>query len=112
MQALLRRVRVRPDDELTAGYPHTTPVRVHLRLTDGRELVREQRDYEGARTRPLSWDRVVDKFHWLAEPYADDALRGELITAVHNLDRIEITDLTALLARVSPTSQRPRTHHL
>jgi 2-methylcitrate dehydratase len=112
VQALLRRVRVRPDDELTAGYPRTTPVRVHLRLTDGRELTREQRDYEGARTRPLSWDRVVDKFHWLAEPYADDALRAELIAAVHNLDRIEITELTALLARVSPTPGRPRTHHL
>jgi 2-methylcitrate dehydratase len=112
VQRLMRRVRVRPDDELTAGYPRTAPVRVRITLADGRELSREQHDYEGARTRPLSWDRVVDKFHWLAEPYAGDGLRAEIIDAVNNLDRIAITELTALLARTDTTAQRPRTHHM
>jgi len=112
VQALMRRVQVRPDDTLTAGYPQTAPVRVRLRLTDGRELTREQHDYEGARTRPLSWDRIVDKFHWLAEPHAGDGLREQIIAAVADLDRIEVSALTDLLVRVSPTPQRARTHHL
>ncbi|HEY1974788.1 MAG TPA: MmgE/PrpD family protein [Pseudonocardia sp.] len=112
VQALMRRVRVRPDDQLTQGYPKTTPVRVHIRLTDGREFSREQDDYEGALSRPLSWDRVVDKFHWLAEPHADESLREQIIAAVRNLENIEVGALTALLARVSPTPRRPRTHHL
>jgi 2-methylcitrate dehydratase len=110
--ALMGRVEVRPDDALTAGYPDTTPVRVRIRLADGRVLDREQRDYEGARTRPLSWDRVVEKFHWLAEPYADDPLRADLVAAVEHLDRTPVTELTALLARVSPTPERPRTRRL
>jgi 2-methylcitrate dehydratase len=29
----------------------------------------------------MSWERVVDKFHWLGEPFADDTLRSEIISA-------------------------------
>jgi 2-methylcitrate dehydratase len=112
VQRLMRRVRVRPDDEFTAGYPSTTPVRVRITGTDGREHTREQHDYEGARTRPLSWQRVVDKFHWLAEPYADGALRQDIVAAVDNLEHLAVAELTALLARVDPAPRRPRTHHM
>ena len=57
----------------------------------------------------MSWDRVVEKFHWLAEPFADAALRGEILNAVHRLDEITVADLASLLAAVSPGAQRPRT---
>jgi 2-methylcitrate dehydratase len=110
VQDLLRRIDVVPADDLTAGYPLTTPVRVHLTLTDGRRRSREQTDFEGAPTRPMSWDRVVAKFHWLAEPYADAALRADIIAAVADLDATDVATLTGLLARVSRTPQRPRTH--
>jgi 2-methylcitrate dehydratase len=111
VQSLLRRVEVVADDSLTAGYPRAMPVRVHIGLTDGRRWSREQTDFEGAATRPLSWDRVVQKFHWLTEPYADDVLRADIIAAVADLDTISIATLTALLARVRSTCERPRTHH-
>ena len=61
---------------------------MHIVLNDGREVHREQSDFEGSPTRPMSWDRVVEKFHWLAEPFADAALRGEIIDAVARLDEI------------------------
>jgi 2-methylcitrate dehydratase len=112
VQDLLRRIDVVPADDLTAGYPLTTPVRVHLTLTDGRVRSREQNDFEGAPTRPMNWDRVVQKFHWLAEPYADAALRADIIAAVADLDTIPVATLTGLLARVSRTPQRARTHRL
>src|SRR5215469_5841389 len=108
----MQRVQVQPDDALTAGYLQAAPVRVRISLNDGRELVREQHDYEGARTRPLDWGRVVEKFHWLAEPYADGPLRERIITAVADLDGIEVSALTGLLAQVSPTPQHPRTRRL
>ena len=111
VQSLLRRVEVVADESLTAGYPLTTPVRVHIGLTDGRRWSREQTDFEGAATRPLSWERVVQKFHWLTEPYAEDALRADIIAAVADLDTISIATLTALLARVRRTPERLRTHH-
>jgi len=110
VQDLLRRIDVVPAEDLTAGYPLTTPVRVHLTLTDGRRRSREQTDFEGAPTRPMGWDRVVQKFHWLAEPYADAALRTDIIAAVADLDTISVDTLTALLARVSRTPERARTH--
>jgi 2-methylcitrate dehydratase len=56
----------------------------------------------------MSWERVVDKFHWLSGPFADDTLRSEIISAVEGLDSIRITELTGLLGAVSPTPNRPR----
>jgi 2-methylcitrate dehydratase len=109
VQDLLQRVDVHPDDALTSGYPQTTPVRVAVTTKRGQELIREQTDFEGAPTRPLSWDRVVEKFHWLSEPYADPELREQIVAAVHDIDSRPITELTTLLGRVSPTAARDRT---
>jgi 2-methylcitrate dehydratase len=109
VQELLAQVDVRAADDLTEAYPERTQARVQITLKDGREFHREQSDFEGSPTRPMSWDRVVEKFHWLAEPFADDALRAQIIDAVHRLDEISVAELTALLGAVSPSVQRPRT---
>jgi hypothetical protein len=45
---------------------------------------------------------VVDKFHWLGEPFADDTLRSEIVSAVEGLDDIRTAELTGLLGAVSP----------
>jgi 2-methylcitrate dehydratase PrpD len=108
VQDLLTRVDVRPAPDLTAAYPERTSVRVHVALHDGREFDREQSDFEGSPTRPMSWERVVDKFHWLGEPFADDGLRANIIAAVEHLEDIAIAELTAMLGAVSATTQRPR----
>ena len=108
VQGLLQRVTVTPADDLTAAYPGRTSIRVHITLNDGRTFEQEQSDFEGSPTRPMSWKRVVDKFHWLAEPFADDTLRREIISAVEQLEGIRIAELTALLGAVSPTPHRPR----
>jgi len=57
----------------------------------------------------MSWDRVVEKFHWIAEPFADIALRGAIIDAVNRLDEIPVAELAELLSAVSPVTQRART---
>ena len=108
VQDLLTRVDVRPAADLTAAYPERTSARVHVALHDGREFEREQSDFEGSPTRPMPWERVVDKLHWLGEPFADDGLRADIIAAVEHLKDIPIAELTGLLAAVSPTKQRPR----
>src|SRR6202034_3937112 len=86
VQELLTQVDVRAADDLTEAYPERTQARVQITLKDGREFHREQSDFEGSPTRPMSWHRVVEKFHWLAEPFAEDALRARIIDAVHGLD--------------------------
>lgn len=74
----------------------------------GREFSREQSDYEGSPTRPMSWQRVVDKFGWLAEPFCDEPLRDDIVTAVARLDEIAVAELTGLLGSVRPTPRCPR----
>jgi 2-methylcitrate dehydratase len=108
VQALLSRVQVHPAADLTEAYPARTQARVRIVLHDGHQVHREQSDFEGSPTRPLSWDRVVDKFHWLAEPFADASLRGEIIDAVARLDEIAVSELAALLGAVSPVARRGR----
>jgi 2-methylcitrate dehydratase len=108
VQDLLSRVEVEPAADLTADYPQRTAARVHVVTHDGRQFSREESDYEGSPTRPMSWERVVDKFHWLAEPFCDEALRAGIIAAVEHLDEISIAELTGLLGAVSPTAQRRR----
>jgi 2-methylcitrate dehydratase len=109
VQDLLARVHVSAAADLTEAYPERTEARVQITLNDGRELHREQSDFEGSPTRPMSWDRVVQKFHWLGEPFADAALRAEIIDAVDRLDEISVAELAGLLGAVSPEAQRART---
>jgi 2-methylcitrate dehydratase len=109
VQELLARVRVDAAADLTAAYPERTAARVRIALNDGRELHREQSDFEGSPTRPMSWDRVVEKLHWLGEPFADAARRAEIIDAVDRLDEISLAELAGLLGAVSPQPQRRRT---
>lgn len=100
VQTLLRRVTVRPSDELSRRFPDEHPCRLRIRLRDGRTFARDQRDYEGFYTRPMSWEKVVDKFDRLASSHADSDLRKELADAVGSLEDVEVHDLTAVLARV------------
>jgi hypothetical protein len=58
----------------------------------------------------MSWDRTVEKFHWLSEPFADEDLRGRFIEAVQQLDARRTSDLMDLLAQVRPTAVFPATH--
>ena len=76
-QALLARVEVRPDEQFTARYPRELNARITIYTKDQRILVKEQLGYEGGLTNPMSWDRTVEKFHWLSEPFADEDLRTQ-----------------------------------
>jgi 2-methylcitrate dehydratase len=103
-QALLRRVEIRPDERYSARYPHELSARVTIRTKDQRVFAKEQNGYEGGLTNPMSWERTVEKFHWLAEAFADEELRSRLIGAVEQLDTSSLSDLTDLLAQVRPTA--------
>jgi 2-methylcitrate dehydratase len=108
VQDLLARVDVEAAADLTADYPQRTAARVHVVTRDGRQFSREQSDYEGSPTQPMSWGRVVDKFGWLAEPFCGDALRADIVAAVDHLDEIPVGELAALLGAVSPSTERRR----
>jgi len=109
-QALLKRVEIRPDDSFSARYPHELSARITIRTKDQRVFVKEQHGYEGGLNNPMSWDRTVEKFHWLSEAFADEDLRNRIIEVVQQLDARPISDLVDLLAQVRCTAVFPRTH--
>ena len=80
VQALLRRVIVRPSDEYSRRFPDEMPCRVAITLREGPVLIADRSDFEGFPTRPARWVTVVDKFE--------------------RLGTAPIAELTGLLARV------------
>jgi 2-methylcitrate dehydratase len=109
-QALLARVEVHPDERFSARYPRELSAAITIRTKDERVFVKEQHGYEGGLNKPMSWDRTVEKFHWLSEAFADEDLRNRLIQVVQQLDARPISDLMDLLAQVRCTAVFPRTH--
>jgi 2-methylcitrate dehydratase len=107
VQRLLAKVVVRPSEEFSRRFPAEMPCRVTVALRDGRRLVREKRDYEGFRTRPMNWDAAVAKFERLSRRFSDAPLRRDIVDAVARLDEIQVADLTDLLTDVAePAEQR------
>jgi 2-methylcitrate dehydratase len=102
VRELLRRITIRPDAALTSRYPQATPVRITATLRDGRQVTREQDDFEGAPTRPFTWARTVEKFHWLATDYGDEPLRNSITDTVERLDTVPVRDLTESLSQINP----------
>jgi 2-methylcitrate dehydratase len=109
-QALLRRVTVKPDAEFTAQYPDALNTRVTIKCKDGRVLTREHVGFGGGLDNPFTWERTVEKFHWLSEQYADEALRKQIIDLVSSLDERPISELMQLLAKVSREPRFPAKH--
>jgi 2-methylcitrate dehydratase len=109
-QALLARVEVHPDERFSGRYPRELSAAITIRTKDGGVFVKEQHGYEGGLNRPMSWDRTVDKFHWLSEGFADEDLRNRIVQVVQQLDARPISDLMDLLGQVRSTPVYPRTH--
>ncbi len=100
IQALLRKVVVRPSEAYSRQFPQRMPSRVTVAFQDEQTLVREKEDYEGFHTRPMRWETVVEKFERLSARHADAALRREIVEGCAALERIEVADLTRLLGRI------------
>jgi 2-methylcitrate dehydratase len=100
IQKLLCKVFVRPSPERSRRFPNRMPVRLQVRLRSGEVLTREQDDYEGFYTRPMSWETVVRKFELLGYSATTGRLRHQIVDAVANLEQIPIANLTDLLAQV------------
>ena len=96
VQALIRRVGVRPAADLSARFPAEHACRLRIVLRDGRELTAEKADYLGFRTRPMGWDDALAKFELLAGGRAP----AGLAEAVERLEEVEAAELCALLERV------------
>jgi len=100
VQALLRKVTIRPNNAFSRQFPERMPCRIQITLHDGQRLVKEKDDYEGFHTRPMGWAAAVQKFEQLSTRYTDAGLRRAIVDAVADLESIQVGDLAQLLADV------------
>jgi 2-methylcitrate dehydratase len=100
VQALLKKVSVRPNHEYTEQYPRKMPAKITIRLKDGKVMEYEVADYPGLASHPFTWEESVQKFDKLVSGRIDDRLSGQIKDAVRSLENIRVGDLMALLGRV------------
>src|SRR5258706_10067032 len=65
VQALLKKVSVRPNHEYTELYPRRMPAKIIVRMQDGNVIEHEVRDYPGLATHPFTWEDAAQKFDTL-----------------------------------------------
>ncbi len=100
VQRLHHKVVVRASKEYSGRFPAEMPCRITVHLTDGRVLEKEKRDYEGFITRPMTWSTVEAKFHALAGPFVNEALRNQLVAVIRKLEDLPATALLKLLVKI------------
>ena len=100
VQALLRRVTVRPDEGFSRRFPAEMPCRVRVILRDGRTLIAELADYPGFLTRGRTWEAARAKFERLAALSTTPALRDRIAATVVELERFQVSELTSQLTAV------------
>jgi 2-methylcitrate dehydratase len=98
VQSLLRRVVVLPNADMSRRFPREHACRVRVELEDGRVLEKSKNDYYGFFRRPWSWEMVREKFDALTAARLAPPEQARLACAVADLDRLETSDLCALLA--------------
>ena len=100
VQALMKRVSVRPNQDYTEQYPRNMPAKITVRLQDGTTIEHEVQDYPGlAPSHPFTWEDEVEKFDRLVAGRVDDTLCQEIKEAVRTLEGIQVKDLMELLSR-------------
>ena len=103
VQALMKKVEITPLDEFSDRFPDHMPADLAVTLNDGSVFTASQDSYLGFHDNPLDWENARKKFDALVTPFTGEALREEIATIIHELDTRQVSDLTAALAKVSPT---------
>src|ERR1700756_2849358 len=107
VQALLKKVSIRPNDEFTAQYPRKMPAKITVGLQDGTVIEHQVQDYPGLASHPFTWEESVKKFDALAAGRIDAGLSREIKAAVLSLESIQVRDLVNLLSYARAPSEGP-----
>jgi 2-methylcitrate dehydratase len=100
VQALLKKVSVRPNHEFTELYPGKMPAKITVRLQDGSVIEHEVQDYPGLASHPFTWEDAVQKFDTLVAGRVDEGLSSEIKDAARSVENIQVRDLMKLLGSV------------
>ncbi len=87
VRAVLAKVEVVADPELSKGYPNQRAAHVEVELNDGRKLAHFQPTRKGDPEMPLTDDELNGKFLELALPVIGDTVARELLAALWSLEK-------------------------
>src|ERR1700677_314871 len=107
VQSLLKKVSVRPNHEFTEEYPNKMPVKIIVRLQDGKVIEHEVQDYPGLASHPFTWEDAAHKFDTLVAGRVDEGLSGEIKDAARTVENIQVKDLMKLLGSVKTGHGKP-----
>jgi 2-methylcitrate dehydratase PrpD len=105
--ALLRRIRVTVEDDLTSKYPTAWPTRLTLMLRDGRKLTGASDFPRGNPENPVSTPELKEKFRSLVEPRFGARNSEAALIALSQLEACEdmagaFRDLTTVNHKAAP----------
>lgn len=99
IQDFLQKVEVRPEISFSDRFPNEMACRIEIESMDGRHFQLEKKDYQGFKTRPASWEMLMEKYKGLTQNI-DSRLALEISDAIANLDQIKVSDFTSLLGKI------------
>jgi 2-methylcitrate dehydratase len=100
VQALLRKIHIRPVEAFSDCFPGEMPTRITLRFNNGLVLTKEKMDFEGFITRPMHWETVVRKFEQLSQNHLDTSHQADIVEAVLHLEGLQVHELASLLEKI------------
>jgi 2-methylcitrate dehydratase PrpD len=86
VRALMKKIEVVADPELSKGYPTQRAARVEIETNDGRKLSHFQPTRKGDPEMPLSDDELNDKFMELAAPVIGEATARALLDRLWRIE--------------------------
>ena len=97
--ALLQKVKVNRNDEMSAGYPDGIPNLLIIKTTDGKEFRKEIRYPLGHNKNPMTDKDVETKFRSMASRVMADSAVDEILDELWRIDTCEdISEIMALFA--------------
>ncbi len=100
VQTLLKNVRIRPDDALSARFPAEHACVIEITMKDGRVLAREKHDYAGFSTRPMTWEDACEKARELWRGTGSATALEEVMQLISELEKHSARDLCKALAQL------------
>jgi 2-methylcitrate dehydratase len=97
VQALMKKVAIRPNAGYSARFPDEMPARITIALRNGQVIEREVLNCEGSCGLPMDRNAAYRKFEILSAPATSDAQRKAIAEMVFDLENHPVVDLMTLL---------------
>src|SRR6476661_2586047 len=100
LRALVGRISMHRDAELTRGYPEGIPNRIRVRLRDGREVSEQVSFPRGHARNPMIDEEVAHKYSSLVKDRLEHSTIEKILNRVMKLENVKsMNELVSLLQR-------------